>query len=83
MIVFSCVDLFIYSHILLYLSCVCVYVRVCVRACVRVFNFFNQRAKRQNITVGMSFGATRELAFLHANNGTRAYFPQCNGMAFR
>ena len=33
-------------------------------------------AKNQNITVGVSFGATRELAFLHATNGTKIYFPQ-------
>ena len=40
------------------------------------------RAKNQNITVGVSFGATRELAFLHAKNGTKIYFPQSNGMMF-
>ena len=40
------------------------------------------RAANQNITVGVSFGATRELAFLNANNGTKAYFPQTNGMLF-
>ena len=33
------------------------------------------RAKTQNITVGVSFGAERELAFLHGTNGTRLYFP--------
>ena len=33
------------------------------------------RAKNQNITVGISFGAERELAFLHGSNGTRLYFP--------
>ena len=36
----------------------------------------------QNITVGVSFGATRELAFLNASNGTKVYFPQTNGMLF-
>lgn len=41
-----------------------------------------QRAQMQNITVGVSFGAERELAFLHGSNGARAYFPQCNGMLF-
>ena len=41
-----------------------------------------QRAKQQNITVGVSFGAERELAFLHGANGSRVYFPQCNGMLF-
>mmetsp|Transcript_3779 Transcript_3779/g.5866 ORF Transcript_3779/g.5866 Transcript_3779/m.5866 type:complete len:428 (+) Transcript_3779:83-1366(+) len=40
------------------------------------------RAKNQNITVGVSFGATRELAFLNAKDGTRIYFPQTNGMMF-
>jgi hypothetical protein len=32
--------------------------------------------------VGVSFGASRELAFLHAKDGTRIYFPQTNGMLF-
>lgn len=45
--------------------------------------FNRDRAKKQNITVGVSFGATRELAFLHAKNNTRIYFPQTNGMLFR
>ena len=40
------------------------------------------RAKNQNITIGISFGAERELAFLHGKNGTRCYFPQTNGMLF-
>ena len=40
------------------------------------------RAKNQNITVGVSFGATRELAFLNGNNNTKIYFPQTNGMLF-
>jgi len=44
--------------------------------------FNPQRARNQNITVGFSFGAERELAFLHASNGMRAYFPQSNGMMF-
>eukprot|EP01036_Dinobryon_divergens_P024917 gene24917-33410_t len=44
---------------------------------------FNQsRAQNQNITVGVSFGATRELAFLHAATGNKIYFPQTNGMMF-
>lgn len=34
------------------------------------------------MTVGVSFGATRELAFLHAQNKTKVYFPQTNGMLF-
>eukprot|EP01038_Epipyxis_sp_PR26KG_P010839 gene10839-14550_t len=44
--------------------------------------FNPQRARNQNITVGVSFGATRELAFLNAANGTKIYFPQTNGMLF-
>ena len=44
--------------------------------------FNPQRAKNQNITVGVSFGATRELSFLHAKTGERIYFPQTNGMLF-
>eukprot|EP00854_Cymbomonas_tetramitiformis_P031806 gene31806-40115_t len=32
--------------------------------------------------VGISFGATRELAFLHTATGLRTYFPQTNGMLF-
>ena len=41
-----------------------------------------QSAQMQNITVGVSFVAERELAFLHGSNGARAYFPQCNDMLF-
>ena len=44
--------------------------------------FNPHRARTQNITVGVSFGSTRELAFLHAKDGTRLYFPQTNGMLF-
>ncbi|OQR82104.1 hypothetical protein THRCLA_11126 [Thraustotheca clavata] len=40
------------------------------------------RARNQNITVGISFGQERELAFLHAQNGSKVYFPQTNGMLF-
>ena len=56
----------------------------------RAFNA--QRAKNQNITVGVSFGATRELAFLLATEGNkndvnhndscRLYFPQPNNGVF-
>ena len=56
----------------------------------RAFNA--QRAKNQNITVGVSFGATRELAFLLAteggkndvshNDSCRLYFPQPNNGVF-
>ena len=38
--------------------------------------FNPMRARNQNITVGVSFGSTRELAFLHAETGQRIYFPQ-------
>lgn len=53
--------------------------------------FNPQRAKNQNITVGVSFGATRELAFIRAapladSSGTddkvRLYFPQTNNGVF-
>jgi hypothetical protein len=52
---------------------------------VRAFN--PQRAKNQNITVGVSFGATRELAFIRADpqkNGDKVklYFPQPNNGVF-
>ena len=33
-------------------------------------------------TVGASFGAERELSFLHVSHGTTLSFPQQNGMAF-
>ena len=41
--------------------------------CSSIFIF---AAQNQNITVGVSFGATRELAFLHAETGNKIYFPQ-------
>mmetsp|Transcript_3542 Transcript_3542/g.5245 ORF Transcript_3542/g.5245 Transcript_3542/m.5245 type:complete len:385 (-) Transcript_3542:198-1352(-) len=49
--------------------------------------FNPRRAKNQNITVGVSFGAIRELAFLRASpleNGdkVRIYFPQTNNGVF-
>ncbi|KAL7432383.1 hypothetical protein ACHAXH_004874 [Discostella pseudostelligera] len=49
--------------------------------------FNPKRAKTQNITVGVSFGATRELAFLRASsleNGDKVkiYFPQTNNGVF-
>ena len=44
--------------------------------------FNPQRARNQNITVGVSFGSTRELAFLNAKTGEKIYFPQTNGMLF-
>lgn len=44
--------------------------------------FNPERAKNQNITIGFSFGVTRELSFYHAKNDTKIYFPQTNGMLF-
>lgn len=44
--------------------------------------FNHERAKHQNITVGVSLGGTRELSFLHAKNKTKVYFPQTNGSLF-
>jgi len=55
--------------------------------------FNPQRAKNQNITVGVSFGATRELAFIRAtplqdcdgsgsDKKLRLYFPQTNNGVF-
>jgi hypothetical protein len=57
--------------------------------------FNPKRAKNQNITVGISFGATRELAFLRASTvesnhssqqqrqePVRMYFPQTNNGVF-
>ncbi|GMH99545.1 hypothetical protein TrVE_jg3898 [Triparma verrucosa] len=45
------------------------------------------RARNQNITIGASFGKSRELSFIHATpfaNGDKCkiYFPQDNGMMF-
>lgn len=39
-------------------------------------------ARNQNITVGISLGATRELSFHHANSDVTITFPQTNGMLF-
>jgi len=44
--------------------------------------FNPDRAKNQNTTIGISFGAPRELAFRHATTGELIYFPQKNGMLF-
>lgn len=44
--------------------------------------FNPKRAANQNITVGASFGCPRELALLHAKDGSKVYFPQTNGMLF-
>jgi hypothetical protein len=53
-----------------------------------LYRAFNpQRARNQNITVGVSFGAERELAFIRAvpqQNGEKVklYFPQTNNGVF-
>jgi len=44
--------------------------------------FNEQRAANQNCTIGISFGASRELAFRHAKTGELLYVPQKNGMLF-
>lgn len=44
--------------------------------------FNEKRAKTQNCTIGISFGAARELAFRHAKTGELIYFPQTNGMLY-
>ena len=45
--------------------------------------FNPQRARNQNCTVGVSFGDTRELSFVDANDPSkRFYFPQTNGSLF-
>lgn len=45
--------------------------------------FNAQRAANQNVTVGVSFGSERELAFLSAKDpSVKLYFPQGNGTLF-
>ena len=44
--------------------------------------FDRRRAQQQNITIGVSFGRTRELVFKHAKNGTLVYLPNTNGMMY-
>lgn len=44
--------------------------------------FNKQRAKQQNITLGLSLGRTRELAFKHAKNGTLLYIPVPNSSLY-
>jgi hypothetical protein len=55
--------------------------------CVCIGSAFNpQRAKNQNITVGVSFGALRELSFIRVaeteQDKVRMYFPQPNNGVF-
>lgn len=44
--------------------------------------FNKERASKQNITVGLSLGKTRELAFKHGKNGTLLYFPMPSGSLY-
>jgi len=44
--------------------------------------FNKQRAEKQNITIGLSLGKTRELAFKHAKNNTLVYMPMPNGSLY-
>jgi hypothetical protein len=41
-----------------------------------------KKAKNQNFTVGVSFGATRDIAFEHATTKTVSTFPLSNGMTY-
>tara|TARA_Y100000389_G_scaffold203960_1_gene254284 strand:+ start:7790 stop:8566 length:777 start_codon:yes stop_codon:yes gene_type:complete len=41
-----------------------------------------EKARNQNITIGVSFGAERSIAFQHAKNGTRTEFLLPNGMCY-
>lgn len=44
--------------------------------------FNKQRAKNQNITLGLSLGKTRELVFKHAKNGDLIYMPMPDGTLY-
>lgn len=44
--------------------------------------FNPERARTQNLTIGISFGAERELAFLNARNGARVSLPCPNGSLY-
>lgn len=41
-----------------------------------------KKAERQNITIGVSFGAERSISFQHAKKGTRIDFTLQNGMCY-
>ena len=41
-----------------------------------------EKAKVQNITIGVSFGAERSISFQHAQNGTRIDFSLTSGMCY-
>jgi hypothetical protein len=67
--------------------CVLSIKRVIVLFSVTRSAFNPQRARTQNITVGVSFGACRELAFIRAvpqqtGDKVKLYFPQTNNGVF-
>ena len=41
-----------------------------------------RKMETQNLTVGVSFGATREVAFQHADTGTTVYIPLPEGSVY-
>lgn len=41
-----------------------------------------KKAEKQNMTIGVSFGATREISFEHAITKTRISIPLCNGSTY-
>lgn len=41
-----------------------------------------KKAKTQNMTIGVSFGSTRDIAFEHANTKTRVAIPLPNGLTY-
>jgi len=43
---------------------------------------YGAKGKREDFTIGASFGATRSLSFLHPDSGTTFEFPQWNGDVF-
>jgi hypothetical protein len=42
----------------------------------------SHKAKTQNFTVGISFGATRDIVFQHAKTGTTVCFPLGDGVLY-
>ena len=78
----ACDYIYIYILELLAVPCWCTRSR-CFSSQIPVKAAFNeQRAANQNCTIGISFGAPRELAFRHAKTGELIYVPQKNGMLF-
>lgn len=66
----TCADMFMW-HLL--------WEGACFQECLCIFKL--ARIISQG-TVGVSFGASRELAFKHVASGSLLYFPQTNGMLF-